>query len=69
MNTKSLKQKTLTLPNNNLTTSEETDGFLSQLLSGIKNGITTSPGQKVVINITINLAQGGGAQVINGKPT
>ena len=38
-------------------------GCLSKFSNGKESGSTTSPDQKIVINLTINLASGGGATV------
>ncbi len=65
MNTKYSRQLNPQSPMTNLTNLEEMDGFLSKLLNGIRNGITTSRGQNIVINITVNVAQGGGATINN----
>ena len=63
MNTKSFKAMSLQEKNSLPETLDLRDGSLSKFWSGLERIISGSPDRQVVINLTINVANGGGATI------
>ena len=65
MSTKSFRAMSLPETNSSPLSLDLEDGSLSKFWSGLERIISGSPDRKIVINVTISYAHGGGATVNN----